>query len=441
MGALPLTSRVGTILLVVATGAAYWLALRSDRPRLGGEDIAVAIILGALIVFAEVFDISFPHAAGEFHVSVAAPLALAAGLQLGPLVGGVVVMTAILAESVYARRTPVKAIVNVVNLGLVTLLGAAVYELVAGVGTALDNLRNMAAVVAAGLVFTLVNVSTLSVIVAPIVGTSPLRMFRTHLSGIYVELLTLPTFGAVVPVLAEQHPVALLVLIIPLVSPLLAYRGFDKAREETRATMERLADALERRDPYTHEHSVRVTEYVEMILKELPDVPFETVQGILAAARVHDLGKVGVRDLTLNKPGVLTTDERAEIEGHAAIGAEIVERLWVYRRWAGVIRHHHERWDGAGYPDGLAGDAIPLGARIIGVADAFDAMTSDRVYRRALSRDVALHELRAMSGTQFDPAIVAALGRALQGAAVAAPIATPLPVPSPGPKVPAAPTA
>jgi HD-GYP domain-containing protein (c-di-GMP phosphodiesterase class II) len=95
------------------------------------------------------------------------------------------------------------------------------------------------------------------------------------------------------------------------------------------------------------------------------------------------------------------------------IGAEIVKRLWVYRPWADVIRHHHERFDGRGYPDGLAGHQIPLGARIISVADAFDAMTSDRAYRAAMERQAAFDELLAKSGTQFDPEVVAAFGRAL----------------------------
>jgi HD-GYP domain-containing protein (c-di-GMP phosphodiesterase class II) len=108
----------------------------------------------------------------------------------------------------------------------------------------------------------------------------------------------------------------------------------------------------------------------------------------------------------LKKPGALSEQERQELEQHPAVGAEIVSRLEAYRPSIDTIRHHHERWDGTGYPDGLKGERIPLGARIIAVADAFDAMTSDRVYRAALSTDEALAELRKGRGTQFDPQIV-----------------------------------
>jgi putative nucleotidyltransferase with HDIG domain len=170
--------------------------------------------------------------------------------------------------------------------------------------------------------------------------------------------------------------------------------------------MEGLADALERRDPYTYRHSIRVTEYVWTILDAMPHIPRPTAEAIVAAAHVHDLGKVGSQDGSLKKPAELSPEERREIEQHPAIGAEIVSRLEAYTQSVDTIRHHHERWDGTGYPDGLKGERIPLGSRIIAVADAFDAMTSDRVYRAALSVDEAIAELRKGRGTQFDPQIV-----------------------------------
>jgi HD-GYP domain-containing protein (c-di-GMP phosphodiesterase class II) len=442
MGAIPLASRVGTLLLVVATASAFVLAAKAwnldDLKLKPGEALIVALILGAMIVLVELFDVSFPHTVGTFRVSVGSPIALAAGLALGPFGGGIVVVSAVLIESLYRRRAAIKTIVNIANFGLATILGATVYESLALTGegnTTLSSVRNMAAVCAAGVVFTVVNATALSIIVAPIMGMSPLRMFRTNLSGFYVELLTLPTFGAIVPVLAEQHALALLVLVIPLVGPLLSFRGFEKAAFETRETMEGLADAVERRDPYTHQHSTRVTAHVESILRELPPLPLEMAQGILAVARVHDLGKVAIQDRTLNKPGPLTPEERSEIADHPVIGAEIVDRLWVYRPWADVIRYHHERYDGRGYPDGLQGDKIPLGARIIAVADAFDAMTSDRAYRAAMDRQSAFDELLAKSGTQFDPVVVEAFGRALgflqpSGALTLAPHGAAQPIPA-----------
>ncbi len=126
---------------------------------------------------------------------------------------------------------------------------------------------------------------------------------------------------------------------------------------------------------------------------------------------LHDIGKIGIADAILLKPGPLTESEMAEMRRHSEIGAAILEVHDAMADIAQIVRHHHERWDGRGYPDGLVGTAVPLGGRIIAVADAFSAMTSDRVYRPALPLDRAWAELRAHAGTQFDPEIVAVFGQ------------------------------
>jgi HD-GYP domain-containing protein (c-di-GMP phosphodiesterase class II) len=118
---------------------------------------------------------------------------------------------------------------------------------------------------------------------------------------------------------------------------------------------------------------------------------------------LHDIGKIGVRDSILNKPGPLTAAEYEIVKKHPAIGDSIVSELGLSPEERSIIRHHHERWDGAGYPDGLAGNDIPLLARIVSVVDAFDAMTSERAYRHAMSREESLAELLRNRGRQFDP--------------------------------------
>ncbi len=414
MGGLPRATLVRTFLTVIVT-AALFLWARGSEPSLSGRDVLIALTLGAIFAISEskILDIAFPNGTGTLHVSVGSPIAFAAGLTLGPATGAAVIMLAILIESVIDRRQPIKILVNVSVFGLVTLLAALTYQAFADTDLSpLGSLRNMAAVMAASVVFNLVNLAVISSIVAPVMGLTPLNMLRTNLSGFYVQTLTLPTFGAIVPVIAREHIVALLVIVIPLIGPLLSFRGFERTRLSIQETMAGLADALERRDPYTHQHSMRVTDYVGKVLSQLP-VPYETSQGILAAARIHDIGKVAIPDQVLNKPSSLTKDEFAEIQSHAAVGAEMVEKLWMYRPWVPVIHHHHERWDGKGYPDGLAGEDIPLGARIIAVADAYDAMTTDRVYRKAFPVEKALTELREQKGIQFEPELVDALCRAL----------------------------
>jgi HD-GYP domain-containing protein (c-di-GMP phosphodiesterase class II) len=144
----------------------------------------------------------------------------------------------------------------------------------------------------------------------------------------------------------------------------------------------------------------------------------EQVELTRLAGSLHDLGKLAIPEEILRKPGELTDSERLVLERHPQIGYRMLDSLGV-DPVADVVLHHHERWDGAGYPDGLYAEKIPLGARIIFVADAFDAMTSDRVYRPRRSHDEALAELRRCAGTQFDPSIVAAFAEEVDEARVA----------------------
>jgi HD-GYP domain-containing protein (c-di-GMP phosphodiesterase class II) len=292
----------------------------------------------------------------------------------------------------------------------------------------LGSIPNVGAAIAAGLVYALVGSWCMSFIVSQAVGTSPFVLWKSNILAIGIEFISIPTLGSLVVVLAEENAVAVLLLLLPLLAPQLAYRTLQRAQRNIRDTIESLADAIERRDRYTANHSTRVAGYTKAMLEELSDIPDQLAQTIISAARVHDVGKVGIKDSTLLKPGPLTTEERLDLQLHTIVGAEIVSRIVDYRLCAAIIRHHHERWDGAGYPDGLSGEDIPIGARIICVADAFDAMTSDRPYRRAMSAEAAIEEVRRNSGSQFDPKVVNAFERVMAVAPRAMPEAIPTPL-------------
>ena len=184
-----------------------------------------------------------------------------------------------------------------------------------------------------------------------------------------------------------------------------ASRELERRRRESQATfvltLTTLADTIDLRDPYTAGHSKRVAAYSKLLAEDLGLTIAET-DAIENGALMHDIGKVGVPDAVLFKPAPLDIEERLLIRGHPVIGAGILSGIPTMIDIVPCILHHHERFDGAGYPDGLAGEAIPLGARIIAVADSFDAMTTDRPYRRGLSIDAAVTELLAHEGTQFD---------------------------------------
>ncbi|MDP2939054.1 MAG: HD domain-containing phosphohydrolase [Candidatus Omnitrophota bacterium] len=171
-------------------------------------------------------------------------------------------------------------------------------------------------------------------------------------------------------------------------------------------TIRALVLAMEAKDPYTKGHSERVTQYAVRIARELK-IKNSEIEILSYASKVHDVGKIGISDIILNKPGKLTTAERALIELHPQKGAEMLMPLKFLEPGIPYIKHHHERFDGQGYPDGLKREQIPLAARILACVDSFDAMTSDRPYRyRRLTPEEAMSEIKLNSGKQFDPTIV-----------------------------------
>ena len=173
-------------------------------------------------------------------------------------------------------------------------------------------------------------------------------------------------------------------------------------------TISALMSALEARDPYTEAHTTRIRDLAVALAVGL-QVPGEVRRAVKLGAILHDVGKIGIPDAVLLKPGPLTDEEWIIMRAHPAIGERMLGSIDFLTSALPVIRHHHERWDGRGYPDGLRGEAIPIGARIVAVCDAFDAMTSDRPYRGAMTLEAACDELVACAGAQFDPACAALL--------------------------------
>jgi putative nucleotidyltransferase with HDIG domain len=165
-----------------------------------------------------------------------------------------------------------------------------------------------------------------------------------------------------------------------------------------------LTRAIEARDPYTRGHSARVTALAEEVARRL-GWSVEQLTALRIGGPLHDIGKLAVSDDVLRKEGRLDPEELDQIREHPTIGARILLRMAALREAIPYVLYHHERWDGNGYPSGKSGEEIPVEARVLAVADAFDAMTSDRPYRRALSRTQALAEVERCAGTQFDPEI------------------------------------
>lgn len=200
---------------------------------------------------------------------------------------------------------------------------------------------------------------------------------------------------------------------------LLSHEARERAQQARDAVLKgarALVRAVEVRDPYTRGHSERVSDYARVIAEALdPDHALLDRDALRLACELHDVGKIGVPDAILNKEGRLTGEEFELVRRHPRTGRRILEPLLDDETILAVVSWHHERWDGGGYPDGLAGEAIPLAARVVGLADALDAMTSSRAYRRALPWDAVVEQVNELSGIQFDPGLVELLDRALPG--------------------------
>ncbi|MCB2293506.1 HD domain-containing protein [Clostridium algoriphilum] len=171
---------------------------------------------------------------------------------------------------------------------------------------------------------------------------------------------------------------------------------------------EAMAALVDAKDFYTGEHSKNVSKYVSIICNNLScsKNKEDSKNKVKIAATFHDLGKIGVPDNILKNPGKLSNSDYEIMKTHPIIGANVIDKIEGFSEISTIIRHHHERWDGAGYPDGLKGNEIPFGSQIISIADTFDAITSDRVYRKGRSEDIAIKILTNEKGKQFNPELV-----------------------------------
>jgi HD-GYP domain-containing protein (c-di-GMP phosphodiesterase class II) len=228
------------------------------------------------------------------------------------------------------------------------------------------------------------------------------------------ELAVTVRDGIVLDVVAEARPTfdsadaRLLETVAEQIgSALRSAAQYEQLERAYLATAEALGSALESKDAHTAEHARSLVRNAEAVGRRL-GMSAQELRDLRYAAAFHDIGKVAVPEQILNKPGPLTESEKREVERHVEVGAQILSEVDFLAGVLPLVRHCHEHWDGGGYPDGLAGDTIPLGARVILVCDAHDAMTADRPYRRALAPDAAREEIRSSAGGQFDKRVASA---------------------------------
>ncbi|HEX6506908.1 MAG TPA: HD-GYP domain-containing protein [Chloroflexota bacterium] len=308
------------------------------------------------------------------------------------------------------RRSWRAPVVNASGSILSTLGGMLAFQLVPGHQALwhqnFDPILAFPALIALGAAYHIIETA---IVAAAITLTSAER-----LSAIFSLLgreallpeLSLIIVGIVFAVLWEFRPVLSIFIVVPVYFSLRSFESEARLRKETIEAVLKMAESIDYRDTGTYEHSKRLAELTRSLALALGLAPEHVAETVLAS-RVHDLGKIGISNDILLKPASLTTDERQIMQDHPVIGANILASYSAFKGSVDMVKHHHERWDGRGYPNGLKGDEIPIGSRIITVVDSFDSMTADRPYRRGLSVDDAVARLKDGMGTQFDPRVCA----------------------------------
>ncbi len=374
------------------------------------SQIILAVVLAVLIGLAGRFPL---HISRRTKIVVDTSFTYAAVLLLPLPWAALAVGTGILIGALLDRQPRLDILVNTAAVVIQVVLAQCAYLLTGGrIPPQFDDWAMVLPLSVTAITW----LTTERILVAKAVSLDFNRPFRAVLSSVWHkglrEELALILLGVLTTMLIQEYMWALVLMVVPVVLVYISLRNGLQLEMLTREAVEAMADVIDRRDKYTAGHSVRVSELAARIAMEM-GLPWDEVETIRAAARVHDLGKIELDTVVLNKPGRLDDREWELMRRHPIVGAEIISRFPEFARGADYIRYHHERWDGTGYPYGLRGEEIPLGARIIAVADAFDAMTTDRPYRKALSLDVVMEEFRKGAGVQWDADVVDALMRVL----------------------------
>jgi putative nucleotidyltransferase with HDIG domain len=371
--------------------------------------LALAIAL-ALMIYSEAGPVPLPSGG---YATTSAIVDLPCLLIFGPFYTAALdVCATFVVQALILRKPMIKVVYNMAIFALTDFAAGYAYLAAGGEVGRLTLWRDLTPLVVCGLVYFASNSAFVSVVLGWLSGPNPWRVWQRnfyqgmlhHFSFIALGMLAAVTYFSV-------GAGGLVLFAVPFLVARHSFLNYMEIRFDLKNFVRALSEVLEEIDPYTRHHSVRVAEYAVRLARGMGRAERE-VEEIEYAALVHDLGKIGPQHQhILQKPGSLSHEEQRTLRAHPAAGAEIVAKVRALRRSAEIVRSHHERPDGQGYPFGLRAQDVPLGARILNVSDAFDAMTSDRPYRRALTVDAALKELKRGAGTQFDTQVVDTLIR------------------------------
>lgn len=375
------------------------------------NDYVLLVAFSILSAIAETFLILLPKIGG---VSVSFALTYSAILLTNPLTAALISAMGMLLRCPYVEgrgrvhifNNPIyKTLFNVSQYIINAGLAALIYVYIDGIFNFGLQFFNPIASVLCLLAYLFLNSFFIAVLMSILLKERLAYIWKNYLLG-FVNIALVGLLGIIVAFSYDRFgTTGILLFFIPLMFARYTFKLYLDMRRNYFETLNVLVRAIEASDPYTSGHSMRVSAYAEAIARQL-GLPQSKIDLLKSAALLHDIGKIGIDKNILNKKGKLEKEEFETIKSHPEIGAAIIADLSYLSNISDIIRHHHERNDGKGYPDGLDHDKIPLETSILTIADAFDAMTTNRPYRPSLSLESALQEVIDNAGTQFNPDIV-----------------------------------
>lgn len=360
-----------------------------------------------LSVFVEFIPVDLPMAGS---ISIGFPVDFVVILVYGPAFAMLIsAIGAIINEVLEKKNSWYKIVFNASQYALSVGIAGLTYQYIGGVVGFQNFFKYFLPAALCAFFYCLINLILVTIVISLSQGGRITTVWRINYKGILPSYIAEAPLGFLMAVIYVQAGVlGILLFFLPL---LLARRSFElytKMRKIYLETIRALAAAIDAKDPYTKGHSERVAQIALLLAAEL-NLSDRDIENIEYTALLHDIGKIGIDDSILGKSSTLSNEEFKKIKEHPIVGAKIIEPVDFLKNSYETIYHHHEKYNGGGYPDGLKEKDIPLCARIIAVADAYDAMGSDRPYRKKLSKEKILKEFNEQSGKQFDPQIVNAL--------------------------------
>lgn len=368
--------------------------------------ILLPIILIISLVISDRFPIVFPSSkTGTAEVSVSLALDFAVAFLFTPFNAVLIAFIASALGDSLSKKQWFKTLFNASMISFTVGLTSLIFQKFFKTGLPFASAYNMITILIGMFFYFMINSSIIYFLLSTIQNKSFFIFWEENIEQMLTEIMSLFPLGVIVIYFFTYNPLLNLFILPTFVAVRTALKRRVQIMEETKNALFAIADVVDARIPDTMNHTRRVAKISEDICNSL-NLPTNIANEIVLAASLHDIGKITIPDSILNKIGDLSKEEVNIIKSHSEEGEKIASKLSLFRNGAKIIRHHHERYDGTGYPDGIKGDGIPIGSRIICIADSFDTMITPRTYKsRTKTINEALEEIRINKGTQFDPHI------------------------------------